>query len=266
MKKLIALFTVIGFLTFGVTQISFAQNDQTAGDPAQIEQADETQVEQAALIEDNDDQIQQSLHFVLKDKFIEGTALWMSPILICLIIGLAFIIERIFYLNLASVNSKKLLSKIDEALKAGGVEKAKQVCRDTKGPLAGVFYQGLDRADEGLDSVEKALVAYGSVQIGKLESNLSWIALFIAIVPMIGFLGTVVGMVLAFDDIERAGDISPTIVAGGMKLALITTVFALITAVILQIFYNYIISKIDGIVVDMEDATISFMDMMIKSK
>ncbi|MCL2435467.1 MAG: MotA/TolQ/ExbB proton channel family protein [Lentimicrobiaceae bacterium] len=266
MKKLIALFTVIGFLTFGVTQISFAQNDQTAGDPAQIEQADETQVEQAALIEDNDDQIQQSLHFVLKDKFIEGTALWMSPILICLIIGLAFIIERIFYLNLASVNSKKLLSKIDEALKSGGVEKAKQVCRDTKGPLAGVFYQGLDRADEGLDSVEKALVAYGSVQIGKLESNLSWIALFIAIVPMIGFLGTVVGMVLAFDDIERAGDISPTIVAGGMKLALITTVFALITAVILQIFYNYIISKIDGIVVDMEDATISFMDMMIKSK
>jgi biopolymer transport protein ExbB len=264
MKKLIALFAVAGFLTFGVTQNSFAQNDQIAEDPAQIEQTDAQ--EQATLIEDSDDQVQQSLHYVLKDKFIEGTALWMSPILICMIIGLAFIIERIFYLNLATVNSKKLLSKLDEALKSGGIEKAKQVCRDTKGPLAGVFYQGLERADEGLDSVEKALVAYGSVQIGKLESNLSWISLFIAIVPMIGFLGTVVGMVLAFDDIERAGDISPTIVAGGMKLALITTVFALITAVILQVFYNYIISKIDAIVVDMEDATISFMDMMIKNR
>jgi biopolymer transport protein ExbB len=266
MKKLIALLTVVGFLTFGMTQNSFAQNDQNAEDPAQIEQTDATPMGQTTLIEDSDDQIQQSLHFVLKDKFIEGTALWMSPILICMIIGLAFIIERIFYLNLATVNSKKLLSKIDEALKSGGVEKAKQVCRDTKGPLAGVFYQGLERTDEGLDSVEKALVAYGSVQIGKLENNLSWISLFIAIVPMIGFLGTVVGMVLAFDDIERAGDISPTIVAGGMKLALITTVFALITAVILQVFYNYIISKIDSIVVDMEDATISFMDMMIRNK
>jgi len=266
MKKLIALFTVVGFLTFGMMQISFAQNDQIAEETAQIEQADATQAEQAPLIEDSDDQMQQSLHYVLKDKFIEGTALWMSPILICMIIGLAFIIERIFYLNLATVNSQKLLSKLDEALKSGGVEKAKQVCRDTKGPLAGVFYQGLDRADEGLDSVEKALAAYGSVQIGKLENNLSWISLFIAIVPMIGFLGTVVGMVLAFDDIERAGDISPTIVAGGMKLALITTVFALITAVILQVFYNYIISKIDAIVVDMEDATIAFMDMMIKNK
>jgi len=265
MKKLIALFTVVGFLTFGMMQNSFAQNAQVAEDPAQIEQADQS-VEQTALIEDSDDQLQQSLHFVLKDKFIEGTAMWMSPILICLIIGLAFIIERIFYLNLASVNSKKLLSKLDEALKSGGVEKAKQVCRDTKGPLAGVFYQGLERTDEGLDSVEKALMAYGSVQIGRLENNLSWISLFIAIVPMIGFLGTVVGMVLAFDDIERAGDISPTIVAGGMKLALITTVFALITAVILQVFYNYIISKIDAIVVDMEDATIAFMDMMIRNK
>jgi len=258
MKKLIALFAVAGFLTFGMTQISFAQNDQNAEEPAQIEQT--------TLIEDSDDQVQQSLHYVLKDKFIEGTALWMSPILICMIIGLAFIIERIFYLNLATVNSKKLLSKLDEALKSGGVEKAKQVCRDTKGPLAGIFYQGLDRADEGLESMEKALVAYGGVQIGRLENNLSWISLFIAIVPMIGFLGTVVGMVLAFDDIERAGDISPTIVAGGMKLALITTVFALVTAVILQVFYNYIISKIDAIVVDMEDATISFMDMMIKNK
>jgi biopolymer transport protein ExbB len=164
------------------------------------------------------------------------------------------------------VNSGKLLSKLEEALKNGGVEKAKKLCADTKGPLASVFYQGLDRYDEGLDSVEKSVESYGGVQMGKLETNLSWIALFLALGPMLGFLGTVVGMVQAFDDIERAGDISPTIVAGGMKVALLTTVFGLITAIILQVFYNYILSKIDTIVNDMEDATISFMDILIKNK
>jgi biopolymer transport protein ExbB len=266
MKKLIALFAVTDFLTFGMMQNSFAQNDQNAEDPAQIEQTDATEVEQAATIEDSDEQIQQSLHYVLKEKFIEGGAIWMTPILLCMIFGLAFVIERIFYLNLATVNSKKLLSKLDEALKSGGVEKAKQVCRDTKGPLAGIFYQGLDRSEEGLESVEKVVVAYGGVEMGKLETNLSWIALCLALAPMLGFLGTVVGMVFAFDDIERAGDISPTIVAGGMKVALLTTVFGLITAIILQFFYNYILSKIDAIVGDMEDATISFMDIMIKNK
>jgi biopolymer transport protein ExbB len=266
MKKLIALFAVAGFLTFGMTQNSFAQNNQVADDPAQIEQADEAAVEQAATIEDSDDQIQQSLHYVLKNKFIEGGAIWMTPILLCMIFGLAFVIERIFYLNLATVNTQKLLSKVDEALKSGGIEKAKQVCSDTKGPLAGIFYQGLDRSGEGLESVEKAVVAYGGVEMGKLESNLSWISLCLALAPMLGFLGTVVGMVFAFDDIERAGDISPTIVAGGMKVALLTTVFGLITAIILQFFYNYILSKIDAIVGDMEDATISFMDIMIKNK
>jgi len=266
MKKLIALVAVTGFFTFGIMQNSFAQNDKVAEDPAQIELNEDSQVEQATTIEDSEDQIQQSLHYVLKDKFIEGGAIWMMPILLCMIFGLAFVIERIFYLNLASVNSQKLLSKLDEALKSGGVEKAKQVCRDTKGPLAGVFYQGLDRTDEGLDSVEKAIVAYGGVQMGKLETNLSWISLCLSLAPMLGFLGTVVGMVFAFDDIERAGDISPTIVAGGMKVALLTTVFGLITAIILQFFYNYILSKIDAIVGDMEDATISFMDIMIKNK
>jgi biopolymer transport protein ExbB len=266
MKKLIALFAVVGFLTFGMTQNSFAQNNQNAEDPAQIEQADEAQADQAATIEDGDDQIEQSLHYVLKNKFIEGGAIWMTPILLCMIFGLAFVIERIFYLNLATVNTQKLLSKVDEALKSGGIEKAKQVCRDTKGPLAGIFYQGLDRSGEGLESVEKAVVAYGGVEMGKLESNLSWISLCLALAPMLGFMGTVIGMVFAFDNIEKAGDISPTIVAGGMKVALLTTVFGLITAIILQFFYNYILSKIDAIVGDMEDATISFMDIMIKNK
>jgi biopolymer transport protein ExbB len=265
MKKLIALFAVAGFLTFGMMQTSFAQNDPNADNSAQIEQTDAV-VEQAALIEDGETQIQEGLHYVLKNKFIEGGAIWMTPILLCMIFGLAFVIERIFYLNLGTVNSKKLLSKIDEALRSGGVEKAKQVCRDTKGPLAGVFYQGLDRAEEGIESVEKAVVSYGGVQMSKLETNLSWIGLCLALAPMLGFLGTVIGMVFAFDDIERAGDISPTIVAGGMKVALLTTVFGLITAIILQFFYNYILSKIDAIVVDMEDATISFMDIMIKNK
>ncbi|MEG1555730.1 MAG: MotA/TolQ/ExbB proton channel family protein [Bacteroidales bacterium] len=270
MKKLIALFTVAGFLTFGMANVAFAQNEQKAEKATQ--QVDTTAApaetpvaEQAQLIEDNDEIAEQSLHYVLKDKYIQGGAIWMTPILLCLILGLAFVIERIFYLNLASVNSNKLLSKLEDALKTGGIEKAKDLCRDTKGPLAGVFYQGLDRYDEGLDSVEKAVVSYGGVQMARLETNLTWIGLFLALAPSLGFLGTVVGMVQAFDDIERA-DISPTIVAGGMKVALITTVFGLITAIILQVFYNYILSKIDAIVNNMEDATISFMDILVKNK
>ena len=216
--------------------------------------------------EDQNTSVEKSLHYVLKDKFAEGDPLWMTPVLICLVLGLAFAIERIFYLNLASTNSQKLLAKVEEAMKNGGVEKAKDVCRDTKGPLAGVFYQGLDRYDEGLESVEKSLVSYGGVEMGRLEKNLSWLSLCMALATQLGFMGTVIGMVAAFDNIERQGDISPTVVAGGMKVALLTTVFGLITAVILQIFYNYILSKIDGIVNDMENATIGFMDIMVKYK
>ncbi len=272
MKKLIALLTVFGFLTFGIANTAFAQNDQTTNENATEQVADSTAqpeeatAAQAELTEDPDDAVSQSLHYVLKDKFIQGGAIWMTPVLICLILGLAFVIERIFYLNLSSVNSQKLLDKLEAALKNGGVAKAKDLCRDTKGPLAAVFYQGLDRYDEGLDSVEKSVVAYGGVQMAKLETNLTWINLFIALSPSLGFLGTVIGMVQAFDDIERAGDISPTIVAGGMKVALLTTVFGLISAMILQVFYNYLLSKIDSIVNDMEDATISFMDILVKNK
>ena len=288
MKKLIALFTVIGLLTFGISNMAFAQKDDKAAETKKQttekvvkddnKQADTKEVtaettaqpvateEKAQLENDADEVVQESLHYVLKNKFIEGGAMWMAPVLVCLILGLALVIERIFYLNLATVNSGKLLDKIEDAIKTGGVAKAKELCRNTKGPLAGVFYQGLDRYDEGMDSVEKAVVSYGGVQMSKLEVNLSWIALFLALGPMLGFLGTVVGMVFAFDDIERAGDISPTIVAGGMKVALLTTVFGLITAIILQVFYNYILSKIDSIVSDMEDATISFMDILIKNK
>ena len=269
MKKLIALLTVAGFLTFGMANMAFAQNEQKTDNSAQTEEvaaAEEAPVEQAVLMEDADETPQQGLHYVLKEKYIQGGALWMTPVLICLILGLALVIERIFYLNLASVNSDKLLKKVEDAIKTGGIEKAKELCRNTKGPLASVFYQGLDRYDEGLDSVEKSVESYGAVQMGRLETNLSWIALFLALAPSLGFMGTVVGMVKAFDDIERAGDISPTIVAGGMKVALLTTVFGLITAIILQVFYNYILSKIDAIVNDMENATISFMDILVKNK
>lgn len=202
----------------------------------------------------------------IKAKFIEGGAGFMGTILLCLIFGLALAIERIIYLNLATTNTTKLLAKVDEALKNGGVEAAKEVCRNTRGPVASIFYQGLSRADEGIEVVEKSVVSYGGVQMSQMESGLSWIQLFIAIAPMLGFLGTVIGMIAAFDAIEVAGDISPNVVAGGMKIALITTVGGLIVAIFLQLFYNYIVSKIDSIVISMEDASISLVDMLVKNK
>lgn len=270
MKKLIALLTVVGFLTIGIANTAFAQKQKADQAPATEQVAEEVAeapaTAQAELSEDPDDSINQSLHYTLKDKFIQGGAVWMTPVLICLILGLAFVIERIFYLNLSSVNSQKLLDKVESTIKTKGIGAAKELCRDTKGPLAAVFYQGLDRYDEGLDSVEKSLTSYGAVQMAKLENNMTWISLFIALSPSLGFLGTVIGMVQAFDDIERAGDISPTIVAGGMKVALLTTVFGLISAMILQVFYNYLLTRIDAIVNDMEDATISFMDILVKNK
>ena len=203
-----------------------------------------------------------SLHHVMMQKFLEGGWAWMPPILIFLIIGLAVAIERILYLSLSTINSKKLITKVEEALKNGGIEAAKEVCRNTRGPIASIYYQGLDRYDQGLDSVEKAVVSYGSVQTGQMESGLTWIGLFIALSPMLGFMGTVVGMIAAFDAIQAAGDISPTLVAGGIKVALLTTLMGLIAAVILQLFYNYIVSKIDSLVNDMEDSSITLMDIL----
>ena len=189
----------------------------------------------------------------------------MAAILLCLIIGLAVVIERIIYLSMSSVNTKKLLLNVESALAEGGVEAAKEICRNTRGPVASIFYQGLLRMDDGVEVVEKAVVSYGSVQMGQLEKGLTWIQLFIAVAPMLGFLGTVLGMIKAFDDIQAAGDISPTIVAEGMKVALITTVGGLIVAIILQFFYNYLVSRVDSIVNDMEDASISLIDIIVKS-
>jgi biopolymer transport protein ExbB len=202
----------------------------------------------------------------IKQKYIEGDPLWMTPVLIAMIIGIALAIERIVFLNVSTINTRKFLEEVETTLNTKGVAAAKEICRNTRGPIASIYYQGLDRADEGIDMVEKSVVAYGGVQMGQLEKGLSWISLFIALSPMLGFLGTVVGMIQAFDKIVSDGQVSPTTVAGGIKVALLTTVFGLIAAMFLQLFYNYITSKIDGLVNEMEDASISLIDMLLKSK
>jgi len=198
--------------------------------------------------------------------FREGGTGFMMCVLICLILGLAICIERIIYLMMASSNSTVLLSKIESELKNGQLENAKEVCRNTAGPTASICLQGLERSNESVESIEKSIMAYGSVQMGLLEKGTSWISLFIAIAPMLGFMGTVIGMIGAFNSIEAAGDISPSLVAGGIKQALLTTVFGLIVAIILQIFYNFIISKIDDIVNDMEDTSIALVDLIASNK
>ena len=199
---------------------------------------------------------------LLKQYFIQGDWRFMTLVLVCLILGLAFCVERIITLNIATTNTDKLLARIDENLKAGDIEGAKEVCRSTQGPTASILYEGLRNAHDGPEAVEKAIVGYGAVQMGLLEKGLVWISLFIAIAPMLGFMGTVIGMIQAFDRIEASGELSPAVVAGGIKVALLTTVFGLIVAIILQIFYNYIVSKIDSIVNKMEDASIALVDIM----
>lgn len=264
MRKLFGFVALLGMLTFGATS-TYAQNEAAKKDTsAATEKVDTAKavVAPAATAAPAEQEI--TTRQQIKMKFIEGGVMWMTPILLCLIIGLALAIERIIYLNLATTNTKKLLTRIEDALQSGGVEAAKEVCRNTKGPVASIFFQGLDRMNEGLDVVEKSVVSYGSVQMGRMESGLTWISLFITLSPMLGFLGTVVGMIGAFDNIQAAGDISPALVAGGIKVALITTVGGLIVAMILQLFYNYIISKIDTLVNEMEDASISLIDILAK--
>lgn len=204
------------------------------------------------------------LHQVLKTKFIEGSAFFMSWIAIAFVIGLAFCIERIIYLSLSEINTKKFVASVEAALEQGDVDEAKRLARQTRGPVASLYYQGLMHLGQGVDVVEKSVVAAGSVQAGYLEKGCSWITLFIAMAPSLGFLGTVIGMVQAFDKIQMVGDISPAVVAGGMKVALITTIFGLIVALILQVFYNYILSKIESLTTDMEDATVTLLDMVIR--
>ena len=272
---------IAGMLIFGMTtakaneviDTTGASNtelvaDDTSGMEEVMSSATESDETPVAFNESGEEAEQEPLGFasVLKQKFIEGDAFWMGIVLIALIIGLALCIERIVYLNLSSINTKKFLNDVEAALQSGGVEEAKELCRNTRGPIASIYYQGLDRSGEGIEAVEKSVVSYGGVQMGLLEKGIPWISLFIALAPMLGFMGTVIGMIQAFDKIVSDGQVSPTTVAGGIKVALLTTVFGLIAAIFLQIFYNYIVSKVDSIVNEMENASITLVDMMLKYK
>jgi biopolymer transport protein ExbB len=252
-----------GALTFGLTGSILAQDDTTAVETEQAGQAVAAEDMTSATAEDVMVE-ETTFHQAIKEKFIEGGWEFMSVVLLCLILGLAVAIERIITLNLSTTNTKKLLSKVEEALNNGGIDAAKDICKNTRGPVASIFTQGLMRISEGIEMVEKSIISYGSVEMGRLEKGLVWISLFISVAPMLGFMGTVIGMIDAFDAIEAAGDISPSLVAGGIKVALLTTVGGLIVAVILQLFYNYLISKIDSLVNQMEDASISFVDLLVK--
>ena len=279
MKKFFTLVAVIGMFTFGASNL----HAQTEGEAEQTEEVveaveeDSTTTMEEPVVEEVEvpvedvatppapaEEVEKTFHQVVKQKFIEGGPTFMAVVLVCLIFGLAIAIERVIYLSMATTNTKKLVSDVEDALASGGVEAAKEVCRNTPGPIASIYYQGLDRSSEGIDMVEKSVEAYGGVQMGLLEKGLSWISLAIALAPMLGFMGTVIGMIGAFDKIAAANNISPAIVAEGIGMALITTVSGLIVAMILQFFYNLIVAKIDGIVNDMEDASITLIDLILK--
>lgn len=264
MKKLFSLLTILGVMALGFN--TYAQDTDTTGTAS-----DTTELVSDPMPETPDysaemPQEEKTFTQQVKAKFIEGDPLFMSMPLVCLILGLAVAIERIITLNLSTTNTRKLLAKVEDALESGGVEGAKEVTKSTRGPVASIFTQGLMRMSEGIEMVEKSVIAYGSVEMGRLERGLVWISLFISLAPMLGFMGTVIGMIGAFDAIEAAGDISPSLVAGGIKIALLTTVAGLIVAIILQLFYNYCVSKIDSIVNSMEDASISLVDLLVKHK
>jgi biopolymer transport protein ExbB len=271
MKKLLTLMMLAGVFTFSAVQV-YAQDataDSTGMASDTTAMADDTAVADEPVYEESDETPlaeNEGFHSEVKRLFIDGGAEFMGIVLICLILGLAIAIERIITLNLATTNTKKLLENVENALSSGGVDAAKEVTKNTRGPVASIFTQGLMRMDEGVEMVEKSIIAYGSVEMGKLEKGMVWISLFISLAPMLGFMGTVIGMIQAFEAIAEAGDVNPSLVATGIKVALLTTVAGLIVAVILQLFYNYLVSKIDSLVNSMEDASISLVDILVKSK
>ena len=277
MKKLFAIVAVLGLL--GTAQVAAqtedvnnvqqteaveAASDSAAVEAPAVEEPVAEEPAEAAPVEVVEEEGIAGVHKTLKTKFIEGGAEFMALVAIAMVIGLAFCVERIIYLSMAQVNTKKLMAGIADALSKNDVEAAKNICRNTAGPVAAICYQGLLRIDEGLETVERSVVSYGSLQSSMLEKNCSWITLFIAMAPSLGFLGTVIGMVMSFDEIQQKGDISPTIVAGGMKVALITTLYGIIVALILQVFYNFILTKIESLVSDMEDCSITLLDLLTK--
>ena len=277
MKKLFAIVAVLGL--FGTAQVAAQTEDvnnvqqtEAVADSAAVEANEAVAIEEPAAEEPAAEAPAQvveeegiaGVHKSLKTKFIEGGAEFMALVAIAMVIGLAFCVERIIYLSMAQVNTKKLMAGIADALSKKDVEAAKELCRNTAGPVAAICYQGLLRIDEGLETVERSVVSYGSLQSSMLVKNCSWITLFIAMAPSLGFLGTVIGMVMSFDEIQQKGDISPTIVAGGMKVALITTIYGILVALILQVFYNFILTKIEALVSDMEDSSITLLDLLTK--
>lgn len=244
-----------------------ANNRETVADTSGIE-ADTAGMAAALPTDDADIMPQEStgFHHVLKTKFIEGNASFMSLVAIALVLGLAFCIERIIYLSLSEIDAKRFMADLDEKIQQGDFDGALAQCRDTRGPVASICYEGIERADADIADIERSVAAYGTVQAANLEKGCSWITLFIAMAPSLGFLGTVIGMVMAFEQIQMAGDINPTIVAAGMKVALITTIFGIIVALILQLFYNYILSKIDHLTMQMEESAITLLDSLLKYK
>lgn len=264
MKKLFILLLISALAVFSGTNYAFAQDGESTEGTEVVDSAALAAAAVAAA--ESDVEEDEGGITILKRYFVEGDWRFMAIVLVCLILGLAFAIERILTLNLFSANPNKLLAGVEDALKAGDVEKAKDIARRTRGPVASIVYQGLDRHDQSIEAIEKSVVSYGGVQMAKLERGLTWISLFISLAPMLGFMGTVIGMIQAFDKIAEVGDISPAVVAGGIKVALLTTVFGLIVAIILQIFYNYIISKIDGIVAGMEESSVSLIDLLVRYK
>jgi biopolymer transport protein ExbB len=267
-KQKIAFF-VISFLLMSVTPVmaqeATAQKAQTEAAALDTSAIDTTSLlldEAVAEMDDSTAVADGGAYTQLKKKFTDGGVWFMSLVALCLIIGLAFCIERIIYLTLSEIDAKKFMVHLEEKLKTEGVEAAKDLCRNTRGPIASICYQGLLRIDSSMEEVERSVSSYASVQVGKMEKGCSWITLFIAMAPSLGFLGTVIGMVMAFDQIEIAGDIGPTIVASGMKVALITTIFGIIVALILQLFYNYVLSKIDHLTAQMEESAITLMDII----
>ena len=265
MKKLIAVFAIITTLSFSCSMMASAQ---AAGAKTTVASADT--LSDAAGVADQTtakpNKENAGFHQELKQKFIEGNAGFMSLVALALVLGLAFCIERIIYLSLSEIDAKRFMGTLEDKIVAGDIEGAKDLSRDTRGPVASICYQGLLRIDDSIENIERSVTSYGSVQSANLEKGCSWITLFIAMAPSLGFLGTVIGMVMAFDQIQEAGDISPTIVAAGMKVALITTIFGIIVALVLQVFYNYILSKIEHITAQMEESAISLLDAIMKYK
>ena len=261
MKKFFMILAAIATMAFTA---SIASAQEAAPAEEATEQVAEAPATDVAIAQEAPEEV--PITQAIKSKFIEGGAAFMSLIVLCLIFGLAFSIERILYLSFSKTNTKALLQKVENALENGGIEAAKDICRNTRGPVASICYQGLMRINDSIDEIERSIASYGSVQSANLEKGCSWITLFIAIAPSLGFLGTVIGMVMAFDQIQMAGDLNATLVAAGMKVALITTIFGIIVALILQVFYNYILSKIEHLVSQMEESAITMLDIIMKYK